>query len=94
MSFFNSLLSYRYNAVCENCGEKIVLKVPRGTYVYEFLKDDKCKCYNCGCRIRRILTDDNKGADPLDLERIHQRELYKLKEEVKKQYGVRIGGVE
>ena len=42
---------------CTNCGQLILLEIPRGTYLKEYLKGLeglKTTCVYCGCNPRKI----------------------------------------
>lgn len=47
------LLTRKYNVKgkCINCGSTTELKVPKGTWVFEFLEQTDCRCNFCGCRV-------------------------------------------
>lgn len=81
MGFFKNLNGYVINAYCENCGKETTLRIPRGMYIYEFLKTEKSKCMKCGCRVRKMVNED---LDPEGLEREHKKELSSLRERLRK----------
>ena len=73
--------TYRVEHHCENCNQSVELYIPRGTYLYEYLKNKKCKCYNCGCRILALLNED---INPEELEKKHLEELKRARERIEK----------
>lgn len=72
--------TYEVKALCENCGKETMLIVPRGQFVYEFMKTKKSVCIYCGCRIQEV---SNEEIDPKHLEEKHKAELQKLRDRLK-----------
>lgn len=73
-------LKYEIEALCENCGSTTILRIPRGTYVYDFLKQKECNCQKCGCRVRKLLNDE---LNPKELEQEHKKELMSLRDRLR-----------
>jgi hypothetical protein len=80
VNIFKSLMKYTASSYCENCGHEIILRIPRGVYIYDHLKQDKALCPNCRCAIKKLINEDIK---PEELEKKHREELRKLREKLK-----------
>lgn len=42
---------YEVNVICENCDQRSVLNIPKGTSISDHLGDEKGMCPNCGVAI-------------------------------------------
>ena len=73
-------ITYNVKSLCENCNEQTIIRVPKGTYVYDFLDERECKCDYCGCRITEVVSD---SVNPSELKKKHERKLSSLKEKVR-----------
>ena len=40
---------YEIKAKCSNCNSKIVIRIPRGVTIKEFLEESRGVCNFCGC---------------------------------------------
>lgn len=67
---------YEIEVYCNNCGYTSEIKIPKGMFVYDFLKSKDSKCRNCGCRVREAI---DGRIDPEKLEREHKEELNKIR---------------
>lgn len=70
---------YSVEVYCNNCASQSTLKIPKGTFVYEFLKDRKCVCKECGCRVRETV---DERINPDNLERQHKQELERIRSKI------------
>jgi DNA-directed RNA polymerase subunit RPC12/RpoP len=44
--------SYRADFFCDNCSSDVILLIPKGTSVEDYLKDESAECPNCGVMLK------------------------------------------
>lgn len=44
--------SYEIAAECDNCNQKVLLKIPNGVTIKQYLDSKQGLCPNCGCPIK------------------------------------------
>lgn len=43
------LFKYKIKAICDNCGSAILIKIPNGITIREYLKSGEARCSYCKC---------------------------------------------
>jgi len=43
---------YSIKLICDNCGSKTIIKIPKGTRIDEHIRDEQAKCQFCGVAIK------------------------------------------
>jgi DNA-directed RNA polymerase subunit RPC12/RpoP len=51
MGFIKKFMAgtYEVKMRCLNCNSKVIIKIPKGITIKEFLEDKKALCNYCGC---------------------------------------------
>lgn len=75
---------YEVEVYCDNCAYTSTIRIPKGTFVYDFLRSKGCVCDNCGCRVRELVDD---RLNPLKLEQRHKQELAEIRRKIELKSG-------